>query len=126
MRRRPRPTLQPRAKGIEPPTPTTMQFLREALEYEPKTGALVWSDSGRTAWHVNANRPVIYFTVNQHQPQTVPARLVCWYLLTGFWPRFAIRAVNPARPLDLRAENLRTCPGRGNDQLAETGARHVK
>lgn len=123
--RRSRPTLQPRARGISPPDLSVIEYVRQSMAYDPHAGALTWKSTGASVWKVQANRPVIYLTVNQYRPVLLPARLVCWFLLTGAWPRYTVRTVNKLAPLDLRAVNLRTCPGRGADRLAELGSAYL-
>ena len=119
--RKPRPELQNRAVRLREPAAEVLNHLRDNYEYDPETGALTYAlgfRAGRLAWTVEAGRPVIWTSVYQGCCERFSARLVCWFLHTKSWPDHNVRAVDPERPLDLRASNLRLVTGRGDNKLA--------
>lgn len=115
---KPRPQLKNRATSISCPEPALLDKLRESFTYNPQTGDLRRWD-GRNACIVRDGRPIVsvyWKDANDFpKPLILSARSIAWLLHCGRWPTYQVRAVG--EPLDLRAANLRTATGRGNNKL---------
>jgi hypothetical protein len=116
-----RPQLRNRATPLTCPEPALLDLLRNSLTYNPHTGALLRWD-GRNACIERAERPVVsvYWKDENDfpKPLILSARSIAWLLHSGRWPTYQVRAVG--KSMDLRAANLRSATGRGNNKLATT------
>ena len=126
----------------KPPSPSV---LRQLIDYDPETGALVWrvrdvsffTDGGKSALHsmrvwnaIYANKPALsYKGLNGYFKGAIlgkpyRAHRVAWAIYSGAWPENDIDHINGKRS-DNRIANLRTATRQENSKNSAIGIKNT-